>query len=623
MEMNKEFVTQVRGHPEEERSLERDALSAPAKKGRYLGRHFQRRRNVTKEHGDFSSVDASFTERIGMEKAEFVTPGAGKPDGIAAESGKLQKLRVKAEKAGEKTAKAKKRTPQKSEYRLVKKVDKKTGKTTHVLETTNKPKPVKHEGVTKRTRRQMTMEANNFVHKKVSETEKDNAAVEGAHKIEAQAERAQDSIMRRKRNRAVKKQKKVQGLEAKQFKAETAYRYQKYLEEHPEVQKKFIQKRIQKNRIKKEYAKALHAQKTAGGAKAAAYAQKAAAEVQQSTVVVGKLKQVILRNKHTLLVMGGMACMMLLIMSLMMSCVAMFGGGVSTAMIGTYQSEPEEIDAADLYFTRLEADLAVSIANIETDYPDYDDYEYVLGDIRHDPFVLIGYLSAVHGEFTAAEVQDELDAIFAEMYELTMEERTETRTRTVQNEETGEDEEEEYTATILVVTLTVKPLEDIVNEKMTGNTDAQELYEVYRESHGAMQTLESPVHLDWYSRITSHYGYRADPFDGSLELHRGLDIGIPEGTPVYAAQTGTVVTAAYDPDGYGYYVVIQDEEGVSTRYAHLRGFNVTAGQPVTAGMQIAESGNTGSSTGAHLHIECLKDGVYYNPIFYFENGGVI
>ncbi|MBR0093450.1 MAG: peptidoglycan DD-metalloendopeptidase family protein [Lachnospiraceae bacterium] len=613
---NREIKTLARGQPQETRAPAQDTYQGERSKGRYLGRHFQRRKNATKEKYDFSNADTSFTERIGAEAAEFEKPGM--------ESAKLIKLRTKAEQAGEKTAKAKNRAPHKSEYRLVRQYDERTGKTTHVLETTNKPKPVKHEGVVKRTKRQMTMEANNFVHKKVAENEKDNSAVEGTHKIESQAERAHSFIKRNQRNRGVRKQSKVHALEARQFKAETAYRYEKYLEENPDIQKKFFQKRIQKQRIKREYAKALRAQKAAGGAKAAAYAQKAAAELQQTTVVTGKLKQIITRNKHALIVMGGMALLMITLMTMMMSCVAMFGGGVSTTMVGTYQSDPDEIEAVALNFTKMEADLAVSIAGIETDNPGYDDYEYDLGDIGHNPFTLINYLSAKYGEFTAADVEAELTAIFNEMYTLTTEEKTETRTRTVHNEETGEDEEEEYEAKILVVTLTVKPMEDIVNEKLAGNTDAQELYQVYNDSHGAMQTLESPLQMDWYSRITSNYGYRADPFDAtSLELHRGLDIGVPEGTPVFASQNGTVMTAAYDPDGYGYYVIIEDAEGVSTRYAHLKTLNVTAGQPIAKGMQIAESGNTGSSTGPHLHIECLKNGVYYNPIFYFENGGVI
>lgn len=68
------------------------------------------------------------------------------------------------------------------------------------------------------------------------------------------------------------------------------------------------------------------------------------------------------------------------------------------------------------------------------------------------------------------------------------------------------------------------------------------------------------------------------------------------------------------------YVVIEDEKGYCTKYAHMDTLNVRAGQSVTHGNVIGTTGNTGSSTGSHLHIECLYQGEYYNPLFYFEAG---
>ena len=94
---------------------------------------------------------------------------------------------------------------------------------------------------------------------------------------------------------------------------------------------------------------------------------------------------------------------------------------------------------------------------------------------------------------------------------------------------------------------------------------------------------------------------------------------MPEGTEVYAAQDGTVTTAEYN-DEYGNYIVIEDAKGFVTKYAHLQSINVTAGQTVKHGAVIGKTGNTGASTGSHLHLECLASGEYYNPLFYFENG---
>jgi len=88
---------------------------------------------------------------------------------------------------------------------------------------------------------------------------------------------------------------------------------------------------------------------------------------------------------------------------------------------------------------------------------------------------------------------------------------------------------------------------------------------------------------------------------------------------VYSACDGTVTTAAYD-SGYGNYIVIEDSRGYVTKYAHLDSISVSVGQSVMHGDVIGLSGNTGNSTGSHLHIELMYGGEYYNPIFYFDSG---
>jgi|GEM_PF-5465047 len=107
--------------------------------------------------------------------------------------------------------------------------------------------------------------------------------------------------------------------------------------------------------------------------------------------------------------------------------------------------------------------------------------------------------------------------------------------------------------------------------------------------------------------ITSPFGWRSDPITGNPEFHLGIDIGIPEGTPVFSTMEGTVYFAGYD-SGYGYYVIIVSQDKTTgywyvTRYAHLSSILVSSGDTVTRGQQIALSGNTGYSTGPHLHYE--------------------
>ncbi|MBQ6735265.1 MAG: peptidoglycan DD-metalloendopeptidase family protein, partial [Lachnospiraceae bacterium] len=300
--------------------------------------------------------------------------------------------------------------------------------------------------------------------------------------------------------------------------------------------------------------------------------------------------------------------------------------GTSSVMAGSYLSEPVEIDAADLSFTEREARLEQQINSIETDYPDYDEYDYNLAEIGHNPATLIGYLSARHTQFTAAEVDAELQELFEAMYTLTLTPETETRYRdktdadgnVIYNEEPGEAEQEAYQVSILRVKLERTPLETVVDGRM--DAEQKEVFHGLYETRGLLQTFGTPVALYWYNYISSYYGYRADPFDGTMKFHRGVDIAVPTGTSVYSGQDGTVSYTGYDADGYGNYIVIENAEGYMTKYAHLSRILVSQGQSVRSGDLIGKSGNTGASTGSHLHIECLYQGEYYNPLFYFEVG---
>ncbi len=117
--------------------------------------------------------------------------------------------------------------------------------------------------------------------------------------------------------------------------------------------------------------------------------------------------------------------------------------------------------------------------------------------------------------------------------------------------------------------------------------------------------------------ITSEYGMRFHPTLHVNKLHSGMDIGCYSGTPVVAAQSGTVITATYNT-AYGNYIVINHGNGVSTLYAHNSSLLVKAGQTVTQGQTISKSGNTGYSTGPHMHFEVLVNGSPQNPRNYVK-----
>lgn len=128
-------------------------------------------------------------------------------------------------------------------------------------------------------------------------------------------------------------------------------------------------------------------------------------------------------------------------------------------------------------------------------------------------------------------------------------------------------------------------------------------------------TIIPPTYIKPLSggRLSSGFGARSAPTAGASSNHRGVDWATPIGTPVVASNTGTVVTAGW-VSGYGYAVYINHSDGRQTRYGHLSKVLVKVGQTVTQGQQIALSGNTGRSTGPHVHFEIRINGTAVNPL---------
>ena len=112
-------------------------------------------------------------------------------------------------------------------------------------------------------------------------------------------------------------------------------------------------------------------------------------------------------------------------------------------------------------------------------------------------------------------------------------------------------------------------------------------------------------------RVSDAYGWRTDPITGEEAFHRGTDLACSEGTLVLAAMDG-VVTAARRSATYGNYLCLSHSGGQETLYAHLQYLFVRAGEVVQAGQPLGTAGETGRSTGAHLHFELLEQGVRYD-----------
>ena len=122
------------------------------------------------------------------------------------------------------------------------------------------------------------------------------------------------------------------------------------------------------------------------------------------------------------------------------------------------------------------------------------------------------------------------------------------------------------------------------------------------------------------SVVTSEFGYRSDPFTGETRGHTGIDLAVPTGTPIRAALPGTVTVSQYN-SSYGYYVIIDHGNGLSTLYGHNSRLLAQVGQTVEAGDIISLSGSTGRSTGPHLHFEVRVNGERTNPRYYLPKTG--
>ena len=138
----------------------------------------------------------------------------------------------------------------------------------------------------------------------------------------------------------------------------------------------------------------------------------------------------------------------------------------------------------------------------------------------------------------------------------------------------------------------------------------QELQAYFQDQKSILASTPSM----WPARgwVTSDFGSRLDPYTADRVMHAGLDIAAPHGKEVFAPSDGTVVFAGLE-GGYGNVLVIDHGYGIKTRYGHLAKMLVKAGDRVKRGMLIAAVGNTGRSTGPHLHYEVRVNGVPQNP----------
>ncbi len=128
-----------------------------------------------------------------------------------------------------------------------------------------------------------------------------------------------------------------------------------------------------------------------------------------------------------------------------------------------------------------------------------------------------------------------------------------------------------------------------------------------------------PVSNEDLTRIASGFGMRIDPIYRTPRMHTGLDFTAPVGTPIFSTGKGKVVAVEFNGGGYGNHVIIDHGYGYQSHYAHMSRFNCKVGQEVNRGDMIGYVGNTGKSTGPHLHYEIIYNGEKIDPVHFFYN----
>ena len=344
----------------------------------------------------------------------------------------LQEAIRKSERAADRLDEARAAIPKKKVLTKERTFDEAAGKGKTRLRFEEKEKPIPGGRQQHNPLSRPVQEVGVFVHNKIHSVEKDNSGVEGAHKSEELAERGIRAGVRQvrksRRSRKLKPYRVAAKAEKAAFKANADFQYQKALHDNPQLAASNPVSRFwQKQQIKRQYAKAVRTGGAKSARKAAENTRKAAKKTAEATK---KTAAFVGRHWKVFLIAGCALLLFIMISAGISSCSSLFSGGITSVISTSYVSEDADMLGAEADYAALEAELQSRIDNIERDHPGYDEYRYDLDDIEHDPYVLTSILTALHLEYTRAEVQSTLAMLFERQYTLTLTEETEVRYRT-------------------------------------------------------------------------------------------------------------------------------------------------------------------------------------------------
>ena len=353
-----------------------------------------------------------------------------------------------------------------------------------------------------------------YVHTKVHSVERENSAVEGAHKAEILGEsgihKVVSRVSQRRKDQKSKRHKEINSARKEKRlhftptesaaatgkkAAQTATA--KNAAKEAQGKKPILNRFWQKKRYKEAYAAARNG-KTA--ASAAAKATQTAGSKAKATI-----QTFFRKNKGIFIGAGIIALFVLIFGAILSSCTAMMQGTQNTFISSTYPSQDADIYAAENAYLALEEELNEQINNMESTHPGYDEYNYQIDEISHNPYQLISYLTAKYEEFTYAQVAGEVESLFTQQYELIVDEVIEIRTRTVTDPETGEETEEEYEYRILNITLINHGFDSVARGNMDGDQSGR--YTLYNTTYGNRNYLFDTATLPTYTGDEGGFGY--------------------------------------------------------------------------------------------------------------------
>ena len=341
------------------------------------------------------------------------------------------------------------------------------------------------------------------------------------------------------------------------------------------------------------------------------------------------LSKAVRHTAQSLLALLGAGCVVLVLAMVIGAAAAVIGSPMGI-LFADESNDSSSIPIPEI-ITDTNADFGAAINDIVSAHPECSEttitYDYEDGHTWANYWPEVLAVFAVHTNLNsdsdvvvinAAQKQRIQDTFWA-MHAITYEVEEVDVTPEPTEDDPDPEQQTEYILHITVSSKTVDELaelynftqdqRDILNELLSDEMRPT-LLALCGGSIGIIEDGELLWPLPGHTYISCNFG-DDDAYGNSG--HRGTDIPAPEGTPILAAHSGTVIISGWN-NSYGNQVLLDNGAGLSTRYAHMTQTAVTAGEAVTAGQVIGYVGSTGDSTGNHLHFEVIQNGVRVNPM---------